>query len=131
MTDRAGHPIWSKARAQAQGLAGSRHILVRGLWLTALASLLLPAPAAHAHDRNQGKRCGSIAWEANTDDGASNIRAVGETCARARTIVRRAHAGSMRPGGYRCRKTVDDQAVLWHEDFVCRRGGRRITWTDY
>jgi hypothetical protein len=100
--------------------------------ITALALVLAAAVPASAHYRGVGKRCGSIQFTPQSDDGASAIRAKNVSCRRARRIVRAIRRGNNSPFGYNCRGRGHDPANgLAHTDVICTKGDRRVTWAAY
>ncbi len=103
------------------------------LLLTALALLLVTAVPASAHYRGIGKRCGSIQFTPQTDDGASAIRAKRVTCRTARLIVRAIRRGDENPRKFTCRdRAHDPRNGLGHSDVLCtRRDNRRVSFALY
>jgi hypothetical protein len=94
-------------------------------------ALLLAAAPASAHYKPRGKDCGAIAFTPQTDEGASDIHAKNITCKRARRIVRIWHNGDESPRDFTCRaRDHDDPNGLAHQDVVCRRGERRVSWAE-
>ena len=93
--------------------------------------LLLAAAPASAHYRAVGKDCGAIAFTPQTDEGASDIYAKNTSCRKARRVVRAWHRGDESPRRYTCRaRDHDDPQGLAHQDVVCRRGNRRVSFAE-
>jgi hypothetical protein len=103
--------------------------------LLALAVLALAVPAgASAHYKARGKDCGTIQFQAQTDNGASAIYAKRVKCRTARRIVRAYNRGNESPRGFNCRERSHDPANgLAHRDVKCTRDGgtRRVTFAIY
>ena len=95
-------------------------------------SLLAVASPASAHYRSVGKSCGSIQFTPQSDDGASSIYASRVTCHTARRIVRAVRRGNESPLGFDCRgRGHDPRNGLAHNDVICTRGSRRVTWAAF
>lgn len=76
--------------------------------------------------------CGDVAYEANSDAGAFDIRARGTTCSTARAIARDAEGKplSFTTRGFSCTgQRRSDQQALPRTDFVCRNGARGVTFS--
>ena len=100
------------------------------IFLAVLALGLVTAMPASAH--YTVNRCGSIGFTPQTDEGASDIRAHNMTCRAARRLVRAYHNGDRTPLDFRCRSRGHDPADgLAHNDVICTRGVRRVTWGAY
>jgi hypothetical protein len=100
--------------------------------ITALALMLVAAVPASAHYRGVGQHCGSIQFTPQSDDGASAIRAKNVSCNRARRIVRAIRRGNNSPFDYNCRgRGHDPSNGLAHQDVICTKGDRRVTWAAY
>ncbi len=94
-----------------------------------LAGVLGLPSAAVAHEPKT-RACGQIAFTADSEDMAANIRATGLTCGLARDFVR---DSSGRPGdrfrGFRCRSTqVDNPDALPYTRYRCVGAGDVIRW---
>jgi hypothetical protein len=73
-----------------------------------------------------------VAYEANSDAGAFDIRARGTTCSTARAIARDAEGKplSFTTRGFSCTgQRRSDQQALPRTDFVCRNGARGVTFS--
>ena len=103
--------------------------MIRALLLS-LAVLALAVPAAGAHYKPRGKSCGSVAFQDQTDCGASAIYAKSVKCRTARRMVREYHNGDRSPRGFSCvRRSHDPTNGLAHTDVKCTRDGyRRVTF---
>lgn len=100
--------------------------------LSFLATQSVTASRAHS-PKLPGKSCGDIGFEKNTDNVASDIRAVRVTCTKARSIVRMVTLnGDLTPRDYRCVKREDDPRFgLFHYHFTCKSGTRAVRWTKF
>lgn len=86
-------------------------------------------------DGGAWRHCGSVTFEPNTEFGASNIRARGTRCRKARRVAQASREMNVVDGpfhyearGFRCTGVPIDQAlpaVRW----TCRRGAARVKFT--
>jgi hypothetical protein len=92
------------------------------------AAVVVALPQTAAAGISSARACGSITFEAQTENGASDIRAAGTTCKTARRVARasRNHGPYREPyrfsaAGFACRGRLDDSilpVVYWR----CARG---------
>ena len=109
---------------------GSRGPVARIL-LSAALLLAVAVPAADAHYRNNGKRCGSVATTPYSDDGASAIRATFTSCRTARRVARAWERGDRSPLSFTCRSRRHAGANLAHRDVKCTRGEGYVSFASF
>jgi hypothetical protein len=104
------------------------------LCAVALAAVLLPAVVGCGTDasRPAAVSCDDIAFTANSDDLAADIRATGIDCARARTFIRDADGA---PGasfrGYTCTSRRVEGDALIHTTWRCTEDDTTIAWSRF
>ena len=102
----------------------------------ALAAVLLPAAAGCGADESRPRSspitCDDVAFTANSDDLAADIRATGIDCTEARTFIRDAD-GAPGPGfrGYTCTSRRVEGDALIHTVWRCSRGDGVIAWSRF
>jgi hypothetical protein len=103
-------------------------------WRASLLVTALVIPAGCGGDSGtepaKAAVCEDVAFTANSDDIAAEIRATGVSCAEARALVRDSD-GAPGPGfrGYSCTgRQVEGETVLVHSAWRCARGDAVITW---
>ena len=115
-------------------MAGSA--LSRRVCVAAVAAVLLTAAAGCGADESQPRSspvtCEDVAFTANSDDLAADIRATGIDCTEARTFIRDAD-GAPDPGfrGYTCTSRRVDGDALIHTVWRCNRGDEVIAWSRF
>ena len=108
-------------------MSGRRRSLIPVV--AAVVALSAAAAPAGAHYQNPGaKKCAAVAFQQDTDSGASAIKAKRTSCRKARRLARRVHFGRG-TSGWSCKsRTHDEAGVLAHMDWKCKRGRRVVTW---
>lgn len=108
-------------------MPGPRHVL---LVLTAvIAVFVLGTPGAAS--AAEWHKCGSVAFEPNTDWGASNIRALRTTCRTARSVARGTKdlggGGRYRINGFWCRGVASEPEYgLPFTSWSCHSGKKLV-----
>ena len=97
-----------------------------------IVAFAVAAAPASAHYKPRGTDCGHIVFTPQTDEGSSEIRAKGTSCKTARKLVRAWHRGNKSPLDFNCRSREHDHpSQLAHNDVLCTRGERRVTFAAY
>ena len=90
-----------------------------------------PDAPANGHGGQEAPvRCGQIAFEPNTDSGASGIKAAGTDCTAARTVARAARDRtedlSYRTDGFQCSGARSDQLPIATVEWFCVGPDREV-----
>ena len=110
--------------------------LSRRLCVAALAAVLLAAAAGCGTDESRPRTstitCDDVAFTANSDNLAADIRATGIDCGEARAFIRDAD-GAPDPGfrGYTCTSRRVEGDALIHTVWRCSEGDRVIAWSRF